>query len=204
MSSGLSDSACRGWTWARRARGAEGKATCLFLQALPRFLQKRVCYKLLAMSHQTSWPETQVPEDRRNTRPGLQGQGAMARPLLLPRRGLRTVLGGVLPGAGPAQPWPPPTGAPSSAGKRPVTPDGPSLLCEALGAPGRGQAPKLPRAGLPALVGSSCLSHGVLALRTLGSQGVESAEVLCVRAGPPPFPEAALRPSTHRAKWMQS
>lgn len=109
-------------------RRAEGKATCLFLEELPQFLQKRVCYKLLAMSHQTGWPETQVPEDCRDTRPSLQGLGATARPLFLPRRGLRTALRGILPRAGPVQPWPLLTGAHSPAGKRPVTADGPSLL----------------------------------------------------------------------------
>lgn len=155
------------------------------------------------MSHQAGGPETQVPEGRGDTRPGLQGQGAAARPCFCPGGALsgpgrRPVRGGL------AQPWPLPTGAPSPAGKRPVTADGPSLLCEALGATGRGQIPKLPRADLPALAGSSCLSHGVLALRTPGSQGVESAKVLRVGAEPPPFPEAALRPSTHRAKRTQN
>lgn len=59
-----------------------------------------------------------------------------------------------------------------------MTADGSLLSCEALfGATGRGQA-LLPRRTSLALAGSSCLSHGVLALRTPGSQGVESAEVL--------------------------
>lgn len=68
----------------RRPRGAEGKAARLLLQALPQFLQKRVCLKLLAMSHQAGGPETQAPEGRGDTRPGLQGQGAAARPCFCP------------------------------------------------------------------------------------------------------------------------
>lgn len=58
--------ACRVGVGPRRQRGPRAKPLRLLLQALPSF-SKRVCLKLLAMSHQAGGPETQAPERRGDT-----------------------------------------------------------------------------------------------------------------------------------------